>query len=485
MISPVFSSILDKFANTKVLITFNCKQINRNIEFFTSFVKQLSTLFLMPPNRIIKDFCIFFNIFLNLIDELVDVQDFVNEKDDSVQLAEITFMLLVQLISIFSESTKYMKDPVSDYNEWLAEYIEVICFNKQIGNDIFRAKNVETSQTSLNTAHSNFVNFGDKFVLMIILLSENEEFMPKILENLSVYFDIILKSIAVQNLHTNTNQSDRPKLNQTFVNLMEELMKIIFKGVVSYCDMQQESHSKILNNNVSDFLFSFFFLVDRGVVFNLIKIYLNELLNWTNPNMPYYVAKFLSIFIKSEEIMITDMIFVLLKNINSTKANIDLTFTNYLQFGDSFYSKHYLIAPWLKLVQLNTSLVSQTSYINHFILPMAKFLVSIDKISSTKFNIISNSEFSDFSRIFAACLFPLTEVIRQYSSMSFDKPDWMNSRVSVYSEDDSISICSSKYSTINSRIFGRMLEEKPERVFIYCRFNTNLALQLSFTKFKY
>ncbi|KAF0992360.1 hypothetical protein HZS_7187, partial [Henneguya salminicola] len=229
------------------------------------------------------------------------------------------------------------------------------------------------------------------------------------------------KSIAVEGFQTNKGFL-RPDMGSQFTNLLRTLFITIVQGL---------------------------------------KIFTEMIFNLENENSSHLVARFLYPFIASEEIMISDLIFLLLKNIKTPVPQFDSKFLNYLSFNDEFIDEHFVLIPWLKILQSDIPQTVNRSFYNYFIGSVAEFLVSVDRIAKPKWNITLEEESSELSPIVAAYLFPVWELIVKYDGESFDKPllAQPSSSYSTPTQDFFENWSQSNCSTLTSKSNVRVNEE--------------------------
>lgn len=279
-----------------------------------------------------------------------------------------------------------------------------------------------------NTVHSELCKH-----LPTILNPSNTDFLVvnKFMKYSNIFFDIIVKSMAQHLLHSGRIRMHRnERFSEEFSSKVESLFEILVPYLFTrHRDLPNET--QILNKNLSVFIKRCLTFMDRGFVFKLIRLYLDRFSS-SDPRVLYeYKFAFLHEICTHEHYVPLNLPIVL--SPNSRTPNLIQRFT----LSEEFCRQHFLAGVLLQEVKGALNEVGHTR----------KMALTALKDLMAKHDLDDRYQGKGQAARLAMLYIPWLGIVMENRSRIYDGNECRPM--------DSMSICTSRFSTGGSYVFGR------------------------------
>lgn len=276
-----------------------------------------------------------------------------------------------------------------------------------------------------NTVHSELCRH-----LPTLLHPNNTDFLVvnKFMKYSNIFFDLIVKSMAQYLLHSGRIRMHRnERFNDEFEQKVENLFLVL--SISRHKDLPQET--QILNKSLSTLVKRFLTFMDRGFVFKLIRQYLDRFSSSDPRVLHEYKFAFLQEICSHEHYVPLNL--PILLSPKNRQPNLIQRFT----LSEEFCRQHFLAGILLQEVK---SALNEAGHIRKLALTALKELMA-------KHDLDDRYQNKGQSARIAILYIPWLGIVMENRSRIND------SNESKF--NDSMSICTSRYSTGGSFVFGR------------------------------
>ncbi|XP_055302716.1 dedicator of cytokinesis protein 9 isoform X2 [Sitodiplosis mosellana] len=279
-----------------------------------------------------------------------------------------------------------------------------------------------------NTVHSELCRY-----LPSILNPSNTDFLVvnKFMKYSNIFFDIIVKSMAQHLLHSGRIRMHR---NERFTDEFEAKVENLFEILVPYLFTRHKdlpNETQILNKNLSVFIKRCLTFMDRGFVFKLIRLYLDRFSSSDLRILHEYKFGFMQEICSHEHYVPLNL--PILLSPNSRQPNLIQRFT----LSEEFCRQHFLAGILLQEVK---SALNEVGHIRKMSLNVLKEILA-------KHDLDDRYQGKGQAARLAMIYIPWLGIVMENRSRIFDGNECRPM--------DSMSICTSRYSTGGSYVFGR------------------------------
>lgn len=279
-----------------------------------------------------------------------------------------------------------------------------------------------------NTVHSELCRH-----LPTILDPSNTDFLVvnKFMKYSNIFFDIIVKSMAQHLLHTGRIRMHR---NERFTDGYETKVESLFEILVPYLFSRNKdlpNETTTLNKNLSIFIKRCLTFMDRGFVFKLIRMYLDRFSSSDTRILHEYKFAFLQEVCSHEHYVPLNLPIIL--STTSRQPDIIQRFT----LSEEFCRQHFLAGV---LLQETKSALNEVGHIRKMALIALKELMA-------KHELDDRYQGKGQAARLAMIYIPWLGIVMENRSRIFDGVETR--------PVDSLSICTSRFSTGGSFVFGR------------------------------
>lgn len=279
-----------------------------------------------------------------------------------------------------------------------------------------------------NTVHSELCRH-----LPAILNPNNPDFLVvnKFMKYSNIFFDIIVKSMAQHLLHSGRMRMHR---NERFSEEFEAKIESLFMTLVPYLFTRHKdlpNETQILNKSLSMFIKRCLTFMDRGFVFKLLRLYL-ERFSSSDPRILYdYKFSFLHEVCMHEHYVPLNL--PILLSPKNRQPNLIQHFT----LSEEFCRQHFLAGALLQEVK---SSLNEVCHIR-------KLALTTLKEQLAKHDLDDRYQGKGQSQRISMLYIPWLGIVMENRSRIIDGNETKPA--------DSMSICTSRFSTGGSYVFGR------------------------------
>lgn len=279
-----------------------------------------------------------------------------------------------------------------------------------------------------NTVHSELCRH-----LPTILNPSNTDFLVvnKFMKYSNIFFDIIVKSMAQHLLHTGRIRMHR---NERFTDNFETKVENLFEILVPYLFSRHKdlpNETQTLNRNLSIFIKRCLTFMDRGFIFKLIRSYLDRFSSSDPRTLHEYKFAFLQEVSTHEHYVPLNL--PILVTPNSRQPNLIQRFT----LSEEFCRQHFLAGA---LIQETKSALNEVGHIRKMALTVLKELMA-------KHDLDDRYQGKGQAARLAMLYIPWLGIVMENRTRICDGSETRAL--------DAMSICTSRFSTGGSYVFGR------------------------------